>query len=212
MKKIINTILGVLVKWSWKITDVLREMMNSLDFIIHHKQNRKEAEDFEKEMLSFQKDREKYKNALIDKQLELDELSTKYIDKKNQLSAAEQKLNESNLKYQEELHEFMDLSVKFDKLKEQGVIKDKEIHNFEILIRRLEKKVERRDTTIQELRLMVRKLRKEEVVLRENLKKSRETIKFIESKLPKKTLEEIVAYTFSQKEVLKRNKKNDRQD
>lgn len=211
MKKIINTILGVLVRWSWKVTDVIKEFMNNLDFIFHWKKNKQEMEDFDRERLSHQKEREKYKNELIDVHQELNNLSTKYVDKKNQLSAVEQKLNESNLKYQEELHEFMDLSVKFDELQEQGVIKDKEIHNFEILIRRLEKKVERRDTTIQELRLMVRKLRKEEVILREDIKKSRETIKFLKSKLPKATLEEIKAYTFSQKEVLKRSK-NDRKD
>ena len=49
------------------------------------------------------------------------------------------------------------------------------------------------------------------VSAREELIKTKNKIKFIESKLPKKTLEEIVAYTFSQKEVLKRSK-NDRKD
>lgn len=201
MKKIINTCKGVLVRTA-----------DFMHIFSNYKELKEYRDDYDKKVVEFNHIEDEFKNRLTQEQLKYNNLSSKYIDKKNKLSVVEQELNESNLKYQEELHEFMDLSFKFDELKEQGVIKDKEIHNFENLIRRLEKKVEFRDIRINELRDIVKDLRKEEIKLRNELKKSKDVIKFLKSKLPKKTLEEIKAYEYSYKEVLKRSKKNDRQD
>ena len=58
MKKIINTILGVLVRIFWKLNDLVNRIIDNLDFIFHWKKNKQEMEDFELERLSHQKERE----------------------------------------------------------------------------------------------------------------------------------------------------------
>jgi chromosome segregation ATPase len=211
MKKIIITVKGVLVRLYWKISDALKETMNSIDFIIHHKQNRKEMEDFEKEKLSHQKEREKYKNELIDVHQELDNLSTKYVNKKNKLGEVEKQLHESTLAIQEENHKYLEMKLQYEEASKQKDIKISEIDNYLKLVKRLEKKVNYRNELIDNLRTEKSNLRKTIGELNNELESLKNKMKFIESKLPKKTLEEIVAYTFSQKEVLKRSKKKEQE-
>ena len=209
MKKIINTILGVLVKWFWNVVDAIKDMMNNLDFIIHWKRNKKEAEDFEKESLSFNKRKEEFLKELQEEKGKYDELNQKYINKKNKLLEVERKLGESTLAIQEENHKYLDMKLQYEEASKQKDIKISEIDSYLKLVKRLEKKVNYRNELIDTLRNEKSKLRKTIEDLNSELENLNNRIKFIESKLPKKTLEEIVAYTFSQKEVLKRSKKNE---
>lgn len=207
--KIINTCKGVLVKCFWMLNDLVNRLLDNLDFIIHWKRNKKEAEDFDKEKISHQKEREKYKNELIDKQQELDNLSTKYMDKKNQLGELERQLHESTLAIQEENYKYLEMKLQYEEASKEKNIKISELDSYLKLVKRLERKVNYRNELIDKLREEKGKLRKTIDDLNSEVESLNNKIKFIESKLPKKTLEEIVAYTFSQKEVLKRSKKNE---
>ena len=206
MKKIINTILGVLVKWFWDVVDVIKDMMNNLDFIVHWKRNKQEIEDFDKEKLSFNKRREEFTKKIQEEKNKYNELNSKYIEKKNRYLEVQKKLGESNLKYQEEFHKYTELSVKYDELKDKSSNEAKELKKE---LDKYKRMVIYRDGVIKDLRKENDELRVEKSILKEDLKISESKNKFLESKLPKKTLEEIVAYTFSQKEVLKRSKKNE---
>lgn len=206
MKKIINTILGVLVKWFWEVVDAIKDMVNNLDFIVHWKRNKQEIEDFDKEKLSFNKRREEFTKKLQEEKNKYDELNLKYIEKKNRYLEVQKKLGESNLKYQDEFHKYTELSVKYDELKDKSSNEAKELKKE---LDKYKRMVIYRDGVIKDLRKENDELRVEKRILTENLKINESKNKFLESKLPKKTLEEIVAYTFSQKEVLKRSKKNE---
>lgn len=210
MKKIINTIQGVLVSWSWKITDVLREMMNSIDFIVHHKQNRIEMEDFEKEVAgknreikvleSINKDKDKKYQELLqihtkDKS-RISNLEINNVTKTNRITVLEDRLQDVNNQYIEVFHNYTNTSVKCDKLQES-------FNKLRGKIGGLQKENNRLKIENDELTIKL-------VSAREELLKTKNKNKFLESKLPKKTLEEITAYTFSQKEVLKRSKKNEK--
>lgn len=212
MKKIINTIMGVLVRIFWKLNDLVNRIIDNIDFIVHWKENKQEAEDFEREKLSFNRELTKYKSELIYAHQDLNNLSTKYVDKKNQLGEVERQLHESTLAIQEENHKYLEMKLQYEEASKEKDIKVSELDNYLKLVRRLEKKVNYRNELIDTLRSEKSKLRKTTEELNGELECLKNKIKFIESKLPKKTLEEIVAYTFSQKEVLKRSKKNDRQD
>ena len=209
MKKIINTILGVLVKWFWDVVDVIKKMINNLDFIIHWKKNKKESEHFEKEKLNFNKRREEFMKEIQEEKDKYNELNQKYINKKNKLLEVERKLGESTLAIQEENHKYLDMKLQYEETAKEKDIKISELDNYLKLVKRLEKKVIYRNELINILRKEKSKLRKTIRELNSELESLNNKIKFIESKLPKKTLEEIVAYTFSQKEVLKRSKKNE---
>lgn len=209
MKKIINTILGVLVKWFWDVVDAIKDMVNNLDFIVHWKKNKKESEDFERETLSFNKRREEFLKELQQEREKYSLLNEKYVNKKNKLLEVERKLGESTLAIQEENHKYLDMKMQYEETTKEKDIKITELDSYLKLVKRLEKKVNYRNELIDTLRNEKSKLRKTIEDLNSELESLNNKIKFIESKLPKKTLEEIVAYTFSQKEVLKRSKKNE---
>ena len=201
--KIINTCKGVLVKVFWKLNDLVNRSIDNLDFIFNWKQNKQEAEDFEREKLSFNRELTKYKNELIYAHQDLNNLSTKYVDKKNKLGEVERQLHESTLAIQEENHKYLEMKLQYEEASKEKDIKVSELDSYLKLVKRLEKKVNYRNELIDNLRTEKSKLRKTIDDLNNELDSLKNKMKFIESKLPKKTLEEI---------VLKRSKKNDRQD
>lgn len=209
MKKIINTILGVLVRIFWKLNDLANRIIDNLDFIFHWKKNKQEMEDFELERLNHRKEFEYYQlqrkkeyNEILKKcdnyEIKISKLETNIITKSNRIMVLEERLQDVNNQYIEVFHNYTETSVELTKLKESFNKTRGKLGGVQAENNKLSKENEE----------LTAKL----VSAREELIKTKNKIKFIESKLPKKTLEEIVAYTFSQKEVLKRNKKNDRQD
>lgn len=219
MKKIINTIKGVLVRWYWNIHDEIVTIYKVLQFRFHFIENYKESLEFDEKELQFRKEKENLKKVIDKKDDDINKLKEEKLKTQNKLIEKERILREYTSVFPDDLHKYLNMQVEYEELKKQIKLTLEEKDNFEKIIKKLEYDLKNKNENIIKLKLEVSELNKQVKELNKQLDNARKRLvesdnknKFLESKLPKKTLEEIVAYTFSQKEVLKRSKKNDRQD
>ena len=217
MKKIINTIKGVLVSWYWNIHDEIVTIYKVLQFRFHFIENYKESLEFDEKELQFRKEKENLKKVIDKKDDDINKLKEEKIKTQNKLIEKERILREYTSVFPDDLHKYLNMQVEYEELKNQIKLTLEEKENFEKIIKKLEYDLKNKNEDIIKLKLEVSELNKQVKELNKQLDNARKRLvesdnknKFLESKLPKKTLEEIVAYTFSQKEVLKRSKKNDR--
>ena len=217
MKKIINTIKGVLVSWYWNIHDEIVTIYKVLQFRFHFIENYKESLEFDEKELQFRKEKENLEKVIDKKDDDINKLKEEKIKTQNKLIEKERILREYTSVFPDDLHKYLNMQVDYEELKKQIKLTLEEKDNFEKIIKKLEYDLKNKNEDIIKLKLEVSELNKQVKELNKQLDNARKRLvesdnknKFLESKLPKKTLEEIVAYTFSQKEVLKRSKKNDR--
>lgn len=216
MKKIINTIKGVLVRWYWNIHDEIVTIYKVLQFRFHFIENYKESLEFDEKELQFRKEKENLEKVIDKKDDDINKLKEEKIKTQNKLIEKERILREYTSVFPDDLHKYLNMQVEYEELKKQIKLTLEEKDNFEKIIKKLEYDLKNKNEDIIKLKLEVSELNKQVKELNKQLDNARKRLvesdnknKFLESKLPKKTLEEIVAYTFSQKEVLKRSKKNE---
>lgn len=198
--------MGVLVRIFWKLNDATNRLIDNLDFIIHWKRNKQEMEDFDLERLNHRKEFEYYQlqrkkeyDELLKKcdsyENKLSKLETNIITKSNRIMVLEERLQDVNNQYIGAFHNYTETNVELTKLQES--------------FNKLRGKIGGIQKENNKLKIENNELTTKLVSAREELLKTKNKNKFLESKLPRKTLEEIKAYDYGFKEVLKRSKKNE---
>ena len=151
---------------------------------------------YHKELMDYRKD---YDREVLDFKKEKERLNNKLELKKNEYCKLEDKC-----KYLEEQNKTL------------YIFKDKQEQEFKEKLQSKQKTINKLRGQFGGTRAENNKLKKENkelvtnlVLAREELIKTKNRNKFLESKIPKKTLEDIKAYEYNRKEVLKRSKKNE---
>ena len=196
-----------------KKINVVGALVESANWILHPLANYKELQEYrrnyDKEVVSIQKERERLKFRLDAEKVEYYKLEEKYAKTKNELDKTQWTLHEYTSAFPGELHDYLDMQAKFEDLEKENNLQDDEIRGMKATIRTLEQKVIYRNTVITGLRNAKRDLRVEIKDLEEQLVKARnevlalaKRVEFYE-KRAKKTPKEKVDY------LLKRGRKNE---
>jgi chromosome segregation ATPase len=159
--------------------------------------------------LGFEKAKQELREKIQIEKNKYNNLEQKYLKTKNDFAETERKLHEYTSAFPGDLHNYLDIQVKFEDLEKENNLQDEEIRGMKATIRSLEQKLIYRNNVITGLRNAKRDLRVEIKDLEEQLAKARNEVLTLAKKVEfyekqaKKTPKEKVDY------LMKRGKKNE---
>lgn len=216
MKKIINTIKGVLVRWYWNIHDEIVRIYKVLQFRFHFIENYKESLEFDEKELQFRKEKENLKKVIDKKDDDINKLKEEKLKTQNKLIEKERILREYTSVFPDDLHKYLNMQVEYEELKKQIKLTLEEKENFEKIIKKLEYDLKNKNENIIKLKLEVSELNKQVKELTNELDGAREMVvdlsnknNFLSKQVPKKSPREKIDYNLMSKETIKRSKKNE---
>lgn len=160
--------------------------------------------------------KQRYINLYFEKQDKVQELILKNRDLEEQLTSATSEFlskDEKNKSTIEDLQKrLIEKSNRVSVLDKAVVNRNKEIQELHYELSKITLKLDKKVKAFNKIRGSIGGYQKELNKLREEFSLAKKKIAFLQNKVPRKTLEEIKAYDYGRREVLKRSKVNENEE
>ena len=160
--------------------------------------------------------RQKYIDLYFEKQDKVQELILQKRELENDLTSATSEFLAKKEKYKSTIEDLqkqlIDKSNRVLVLDQAVSDRNKEIQELHFELSRITLKLDKKIKAFNKLRGSIGGYQKELNKLRKEFSLAKKKVEFLQSKIPRKTLEEIKAYDYGRREILKRNKVNSNEE